>query len=60
VVEPSACSKALKILPTASGAMPMPLSRTSKRSTRWLPSSLSMRAPRVTPPCPVNLIALPT
>ena len=41
VVEPSACVKALKIFLTVSGSMPIPVSLTSKRSSRESASSWS-------------------
>ena len=54
----SACTKGSKISAALSGAMPMPVSRTSKRSSAGSFEASSERV-TVTLPCSVNLIALP-
>ncbi len=60
VVDPSACMNGSKMVPCLSGAIPIPVSVTSKCSM----VDLSVRecSPTVTSTCPldVNLIALPT
>ena len=56
VVPPSACSNSSKMRACASGAMPMPVSRTAKRDlARRAPGSTTI----ATPPCSVNFTALP-
>ena len=58
VVDVSAWEKAEKIVSCTSGAMPMPVSRTLKRSTAASPSRLSSELNSSTVPCAVNLMAL--
>ena len=62
-VVPSSCAKASKMSACLSGAMPMPVSRTAKRSAQ-LPATGSASSTHatstVTSPASVNLMALPT
>ena len=58
VVDASAWLKAWNSRVWASGSMPMPVSRTSKRTWCWEALSLSRRTATVTVPRSVNLTAL--
>ena len=59
VVDASACEKESKILDLASGDIPMPVSRTSKRSGSQSPSSRAgAHSTAISPEC-VNFTALP-
>ena len=56
---PSACSNGSKIRPCFVTSMPMPVSRTSKRTRRSLPSGVSHHTLTTISPEAVNLMALP-
>ena len=56
VAEPSACSNSRKMRAWSRGAIPMPVSRTWKRMSPSRSPGSTMTA---TPPCSVNLMALP-
>jgi len=60
VVLPSACVKLSKIAACRSGAMPIPVSRTLRRTVICAALSARRSAWIVTSPAVVNLIALPT
>ena len=65
VMDASACEKAWKMPCSCSGAMPMPLSCTSKHSSGAAPGLAPsgpgwQRTRTTTSPCAVNLMALPT
>ena len=60
LVELSACSKAVNSRGNTSGAMPMPVSWTSKRSSAPAAVSSTHSVRTVTAPAGVNLMALPT
>ena len=56
----SACSKGAKMRSWSSGAMPMPVSSTEKRSSTRPSSARAQCTPRTTRPVSVNLMALPS